>query len=89
MNSGLANYYGSYANPYHLSFIVGSVLAVVVIWSLVWKGWALWRAARNGSQVWFIVLMLVNTLGILEILYIFWLGKPKSSPVPVAPSQIQ
>lgn len=73
------NYYGSYANPYHFSFLGGSILALVVIWTIVWKGWALWRAARNGSSVWFVVLLLVNTLGILEILYLFVFGK-KNQP---------
>jgi len=47
------------------------LIAVVVIWSLVWKGWALWRAARNNSMPWFIVILFLNTLGILEIIYIF------------------
>lgn len=41
------------------------------IWSMIWKAIALWKAARAQSKPWFIVLLLVNTLGILEILYIF------------------
>lgn len=51
------------------------LLLVVVIWSLVWKGLALWKAARQNSLVWFIVLLVVNTVGILEILYIFIFSK--------------
>ena len=46
-------------------------LVLVLIWVLIWKGLALWKAAKKKSLVWFIVLLLVNTLGILEILYIF------------------
>jgi methionyl-tRNA synthetase len=46
-------------------------LALVLVWSLVWKGFALWKAARKKHLTWFIVLLVVNTLGILEILYIF------------------
>jgi hypothetical protein len=42
----------------------------VIIWSVVWKGLALWKSAREGSKVWFVVLLVVNTLGILEILYL-------------------
>jgi len=53
----------------------GWVLAVLVVWSLIWKGLALWKAARNNSKPWFVVLLIVNTLGILEILYVFWLNK--------------
>ena len=45
--------------------------AVLGVWSLIWKGFALWRAARDESQVWFVILLLVNTLGVLEIVYLF------------------
>ncbi|MFH0891074.1 MAG: DUF5652 family protein [Candidatus Liptonbacteria bacterium] len=51
------------------------LLLLVVVWSLIWKGFALWRAARNNSSGWFIALLIVNTLGILEILYIFVFGR--------------
>lgn len=47
------------------------VLFLIIAWTLVWKGIALWKSARKEHLVWFIVLLLVNTLGILEILYIF------------------
>ena len=50
---------------------------LAVAWSAVWKGIALWRAGRNGSLIWFIVLLVVNTLGILEIIYIFGFSKKK------------
>lgn len=56
-------------------------LIPLVAWTLVWKGWALWRAAKQDSKPWFIALLLINTMGILEILYLFVFGKekPKSS----------
>ena len=54
-----------------------ALFILVVIWSAVWKLLALWRAARNKSVVWFIVLGVVNTLGILEILYLFVFSKSK------------
>ena len=50
-------------------------LIPLVIWSLIWKGWALWKAARAGSKPWFVVLLVINTVGILEILYIFVFSK--------------
>jgi hypothetical protein len=58
---------------------LGILLVPFILWSIFWKGWALWRAAKNDSQVWFIVLLIVNTLGILDILYIFVFGKQKRS----------
>ncbi|KKQ74327.1 MAG: hypothetical protein US94_C0007G0004 [Berkelbacteria bacterium GW2011_GWB1_38_5] len=48
-----------------------NIFIVVIFWSLIWKGIALWKAARNNSKPWYVVLLIVNTLGILEILYIF------------------
>jgi hypothetical protein len=50
---------------------------IILIWSQVWKFLALWKSARNNSSVWFILFALVNTMGILEILYIFVFSKMK------------
>lgn len=55
----------------------GIGLIVLVLWSLVWKGLALWRAAQRGETIWFIVFLLVNTAGILEIVYLFFIAKDK------------
>jgi len=60
--------------------VSGVVLAIVLIWSLFWKGMALWKAAREGSKIWFVALLVINTLGILEILYLYVFSK-KSPPV--------
>lgn len=35
------------------------------------KGFALWEAARREERWWFIALLFLNTLGILEIVYLF------------------
>jgi hypothetical protein len=51
------------------------LIVILFIWSLIWKGFALWRAGRLNQPVWFVVLLLVNTLGILEILYLFIFSK--------------
>ena len=48
---------------------------IVVIWSLVWKALALWKSARLNQPIWFIVLLVVNTIGIIEILYLFLFSK--------------
>jgi len=46
------------------------LFVVIMIWSAIWKGLALWKAARKNAPVWFIIFLVVNTIGILEILYI-------------------
>ncbi len=54
------------------------LFVILTIWVLVWKGIALWKAARNGEKYWYVALLVVNTLGILEILYIFFFSKKKN-----------
>ena len=54
------------------------VIVAVIAWSLVWKGLALWRAARNDSKPWFAVLLVVNTLGVLEIFYLCVFGRKRA-----------
>jgi divalent metal cation (Fe/Co/Zn/Cd) transporter len=54
-----------------------SIYLAMVAWSIIWKGFALWKAAQNESKPWFIVMLVANTVGILEILYIFVFSKQK------------
>ncbi len=51
------------------------LFSVIAVWSLVWKGLALWKSSKKNHLIWFIVLLVVNTVGILEILYIFIFSK--------------
>lgn len=57
------------------------VLFALVAWSVIWKGLALWRAGRKEHLAWFIVLLVVNTCGILEIIYLLTAGKKIVTPV--------
>ncbi|MDP2585288.1 MAG: DUF5652 family protein [Candidatus Levybacteria bacterium] len=50
---------------------------VLLAWSIAWKGLALWNASKNNQRNWFIAVLVVNTLGILEIVYLFGLAKKK------------
>ena len=54
------------------------IIWLVLLWTLPWKGIALWKAAKNDSKWWFIALLVINTLAILEILYIFIFSKKKA-----------
>lgn len=51
------------------------IILALLAWTLPWKGVAMWKAAHKKHKIWFIVFLLVNTLAILEILYIFWFSK--------------
>ncbi len=64
---------GAWTGQLGISGGKGTILFLaVIVWTLVWKGLALWRAAREEHKWWFVVLMIMNTLGILEILYLFF-----------------
>jgi hypothetical protein len=52
-------------------------LSLLLLWSLIWKGLALWKSARNGQRYWFVALLISNTVGILELLYLFIFAKNK------------
>jgi hypothetical protein len=53
------------------------LLAILLLWELVWKGIALWKAARGGQKYWFIAMLILNTVGILPIIYIFFIKDGK------------
>lgn len=50
-------------------------LIFLSFWSLLWKGIALWRAAKNNQRNWYILLLVLNTLGIAELIYLTWFAK--------------
>ncbi len=68
--------------PFDPRVLPPGVLILVVVWTLVWKGLALWRAARAGQSGWFIVLLFVNTVGLLEIAYLLFFAGPPSQRAP-------
>lgn len=61
-------------------FQIGTI--PLMVWSLIWKGLALWKAARREEKPWFIVLLILNTMGILEIIYLLFFARTaKAGPV--------
>jgi len=50
-------------------------LILILAWTIPWKGVALWKAARNKQLWWFVTMFVLNTLAILEIVYIFGFSK--------------
>ena len=65
------------AAPFILIGTTFILLAVLfAAWELAWKGLALWRAARNGHKGWFIAILMVNTLGVLPIIYLLNFSRP-------------
>lgn len=82
--------FGPFGTLFGASFAL--FVLVALLWTLLWKGLALWHAARSGQWIWFIVFLIVNTAGILEIVYLIWFRSDKdrenlfpfgSTPEPV------
>lgn len=69
-------------------FALLTVFIFLTIWTTVIKAFALWHAARNKQPIWFVALLILNTLGILELVYLFGFRKDKQGYVApaVAPS---
>jgi hypothetical protein len=55
------------------------VLFLMLFWTLPWKGVALWKAARHNQKAWYVAMLILQTLGILEIFYVFLFQKDKNS----------
>ena len=55
----------NFNNPYFLAIFI-----TCLIWEMVWKGFALWKAGRNNHAAWFVCIFILNTVGILPIVYL-------------------
>ncbi len=63
------------------------ILILLAIWILPWKGLALWKSARLGQKYWFIAILVLNTLAILEIFYIFFIARKKTLEITTKQEQ--
>ncbi|MEK7136077.1 MAG: DUF5652 family protein [Patescibacteria group bacterium] len=82
--------------PFAVAAIIWIFIGLLAIWSLVWKGVALWHAAKRDEKWWYFFLLIINTAGILEIIYLAFVAKiwskkvepviPPSPATPVAPT---
>jgi len=57
------------------------LIIALIVWTFVWKGLALWKSASLRQKWWFIAILVINTLGILEIIYYFFVSKNYSVEV--------
>ena len=54
---------------YDFRVLIGGFIFFMILDTTL-KGFAMWRAARMGMHGWFIVLLLVHSIGILPLLFI-------------------
>ncbi|MEK7504360.1 MAG: DUF5652 family protein [Patescibacteria group bacterium] len=62
-----------------MTSIIPLLIIPLGILDVVLKGFALWKSAQRKEKVWFIALLLVNSLGILPTIYLL-LNQKTSKP---------
>ena len=72
--------YGFYQHP--VNFLL--LIVLLSIWELVWKGFGLWHSAQNKQKGWYIaLLLLINTAGLLPIIYLIWFKPKQKKEMPL------
>jgi hypothetical protein len=51
------------------------IVIILYLWSIPWRALVLWKAAKHNQRFWFIFFLLVNSAGILEIIYLNFISK--------------
>ena len=54
------------------------LFGLLIVWILIWKGLALWKAGTKKDKIWFIIILILNSGGILDIIYVFLISKRES-----------
>jgi len=52
-----------------------ALLAFIILWDAVWKLAGMWKAGRNNQLWWFVFIGVLNTAGILPVLYLGFFQK--------------
>ena len=60
---------------------VDILIVIAFLWTIPWKIYAVWTAAKMDHKKWFVALLFLNTIGILEIFYIFKIAKKSVTEV--------
>ncbi|MFC1756235.1 DUF5652 family protein [Patescibacteria group bacterium] len=46
------------------------ILIIISLWDVMWKGFGLWRASQNKAKGWFVAILVLNTVGVVPIVYL-------------------
>ncbi|MBT3395034.1 hypothetical protein HOA59_00805 [archaeon] len=50
-------------------------MTILLLWTIPWKGVALWKSARNKQKGWFMVMLVLGSAAILEMIYLGFFQK--------------
>jgi hypothetical protein len=59
------------------NFEMSLELALLMIWVIIWKGIGLWKAGRKNHLPMFLIILLINSAGIIPIGYLIYLRYSK------------
>ena len=62
-------------NPFFINPFVNIFIIILAIWTIPWKIYAVWLAVKHDHKKWFVALMILNTVSILEIFYVLNIAK--------------
>jgi len=63
-------YYDTSGPSFDFGWFTFGFLIPLVLLDLILRGFALWKSARNGQNVWFTALLVINSMGILPLIYL-------------------
>lgn len=52
-----------------------TMLVLLVLADVILRGMGMWRAARKGQQWWFVAMLVINSVGILPVVYMLFFEK--------------
>jgi hypothetical protein len=53
------------------------IIILITVWDLTWRCVAVWNSTKNNQKVWSIMFVLLQTAGILPILYMLFFQKKR------------
>jgi hypothetical protein len=59
------------------AFYTSPFFIFYILWATLWQGLALWRAAKLGQRNWFVIMLILNTAGLLQLAYLFFFAKKR------------
>lgn len=62
-------------NPFYMNVAFNIFIVLLALWTIPWKMYAIWTAVKHNQKKWFVALVILNTVSILEIFYIFKIAK--------------
>ena len=66
---------------YDFNGLIGVLLVMSVI-DVIFRGWAMWRAARMEKKSWFIALLVINSMAILPVIFLLVTNDTYSKAFP-------